>query len=74
MNPLNPVTVCYFKGAAGRFRPDPPPPGDDPKPREYPPLTKRERLVYSLFAGWGCLTFLLLALVIILAHSPLVAN
>lgn len=71
---MNPVTVCYFKGTPGRFRPDPPPPDDDHNRREYPPLTKRERIVYGLFAGWGCLTFFLLALAIILAHSPLIAN
>lgn len=74
MHPLHPITVCYFQGIPGRFRREPSPPDDGNNGPQHPPLTAREKIVYSLLAGWGCLTFLMLLILVIVTHSPLIAN
>ncbi|MBC8104418.1 MAG: hypothetical protein H7Z41_17720 [Cytophagales bacterium] len=39
-----------------------------------PPLTRREKILYLALAGIACLPFLLLLTLIVLTHSPLIAN
>jgi hypothetical protein len=68
------VTACCFQkiGPPHRFWREPPP-DENPSP-SYPPLNAAERAWQFVAAGMGCFTFLALLAIIILAHTPFVAN
>lgn len=79
--PVAPSTrdaLRYFKGGPPLWAqpPEEPPFPADPPPHRphYPPLSDRERIAYLCMAIVGCVPFLLLIVVYILAHSPLFAN
>jgi hypothetical protein len=63
-----------------KFTPRWPPPGggggsgDDWQPPSYEPRSPLEELLFRLILGMGCLSFLLLLVLIVVWHSPLVAR
>jgi hypothetical protein len=74
----DPVTACCFKGEPRRFRREPPPDDEPPPESSAPepplPFASADAGMNAMFAGMGCFTFLALLAIIILAHTPFVAN
>lgn len=50
------------------------PEGGDENREVFNPLSANEEKAYLILAGIGCLPFLLLLLLVILTHSPFMAN
>ncbi len=74
-----PVARLFRPGLIPRdpFRGDDPPPRPIPRIPSHlkePPLTERERTAYVVLAVIGLTPLVLLAVVVVLAHSSLFAN